>query len=276
MKFFSLILILLASPVFGEIITTDRLDPLENILVTLTEDDLVLFDFHDTLLGERDAIFSVYGKKRLAHWIKEAAPHLSNEKVRDLLSVALLQRKLHVIEPKSIKIIDFLKQQNIKTMALTAVRTGSLGRIHQTEVWRKNELRDHGFDFREAFPDKQYLKFAEFWMKQHPPVFIEGVLCSGIVPKGEALTMFFKKIDYWPKRVIFIDNDLEHHQSMQEWMKKQHIDYLGYYYLAAYTQSKEYDEERAKFQIRYLIDYEKWLSDEEARQLIERGSRGAI
>lgn len=271
MRFLLLIIICLHFTGQAEIRKIETLKPLEEMIPDLDrKNDFVLFDFSNTLMMPDDALLQPCGKNCLAQMIQTHAPRLNTKEIQGLISLILLQRKVHLVEDDSITLIKTLQNKEITTFCLTSLKTGQYGWIPRTEEWRKNELNSFGIDFKKAFPTIHYLSFDEYRTEKHPPVFIDGVLCSGSVFKGEVLARFFHKIKVKPKRVIFVDNSILHHDSVADWMAKLNIEYIGFHYLATNKKEREVDSEIAHFQIRYLIENKRWLSDVEVAKILNR------
>lgn len=249
------------------ILEMESIDSFEALIPYLTSEDLVLFDFSETLVMPKDSILLSCGKECIAQLIHNQAPRLSKQEVINLVSTILLQRKLQLVEERSISLIQTLQNYKVPTFCLTALRTGSFGLIPRTEIWRKRELSSFGIDFREVFPNVQSVHFNEYKNLKHPPVYEEGVLCSGSVSKGETLAHFLYKMRMKPNRVIFIDNSILHHRSVEQWMKRLKIEYIGFHYLANRKHFKRVEEKASRLQIRYLIQNKVWLSDEEAAKM---------
>ncbi len=266
MRFFFLLLSFFFTSLFAHVIQTDSLELLEKSIPDLNQHDLVIFDYDKTLLMVDDAFLQWCGKKCLNERIQAHDPTLTSQKVEELVSLILLQRQASLVDPHSLEIIRTLQNRGIKVFVLTALRTGKLGYIPKTEYWRLEELYNHGYDFRAAFPKINRLDFKEYRNRAHPPVFIQGLFCSGSVPKGEALNCFFKKISFRPRRIIFVDNATYHHDSVEKWARLLKIPYLGYFYTAALKKRKSVDEQIANFQIQFLIENNEWISDEEVKR----------
>ncbi len=267
MRFFVVLLHILCIPLFAHVIQTDSFERLEQSLPDLNSRDLVLFDCEKTLLCPDDALLQSCGKQCLHARLVAQNPSLSPSKVEELISLVLLQRKVSPVDPQALKIIKILQNKGICVFVVTTLRTGSYGRIPKTEEWRLQELSEHGYDFRPAFPKIHRIDFQSRRSCPYPPVFVDGLLCSGSLSKGEALNSFFKKTGLRPRRLIFVDNAADHHKSVEKGARRLKIPYLGYHYTGALVREKEVDEEIAAFQIRYLIENEIWLSDKDVRKL---------
>lgn len=101
-------------------------------------------------------------------------------------------------------------------------------------------------------------------------LFKSGVLFSSFHLKGDILIMFLQKLKLVPKKVIFIDDEFEHVQSVVTCLDKQGISCLGIHYTAANEAPCDLDSEQARLQINYFIEYDIWLSDKDSKQLLKK------
>ncbi len=269
MRFLFLLFAAWIFPLCAHVIRTDSFELLKASIPDLNQHDLVIFDYNKTLAIPNDALLQSCGKNSLKHRLLAHTPSLTEQQVEDLISVILLERKAVLIDPDSPEVVQLLKDQKVKVLVLTAVRTGPFGRIPLVEEWRLQEIRQFGFDFCQSFPEINRLDFKEFAHKPSPPVFIQGVFCSGSVPKGEALKCFFKRTGFKPRRIIFVDNAADHHNSVEKCARKMRIPYLGYYYTKGAGKRKSLDEQIANFQIHTLIENGEWIDDYEAERRIK-------
>ena len=151
-RFFLLLLILPFMGLHAHVIQTDSLELLEAKIPDLGEHDLVLFDYDKTLMLVQDALLQSGGKKCLHVRIRKADPTLTHAQVEELISIVMLQREVAPVDPQALNVVQKLQEKQVKVFILTALRTGSYGRIPRTEEWRLSELTQHGFDFSSAFP----------------------------------------------------------------------------------------------------------------------------
>ena len=93
--------------------------------------------------------------------------------------------------------------------------------------------------------------------------------------KGSVLGAFLDRTPWEPDLVIFFDDSMKRVEQVAEEMKKRNIPFYGYYYKGADFVSGELDKEVAAFQLNYLVEHEKWLSEEEARALIAQQKQPA-
>lgn len=248
------------------IIETPNLVPLENEIENLDEETLVVFDVDLTLIVPQDLVLR--GRDKFWPLAKQKTSKLQDGGER-CLSLLLLQSKSQLIDPKVLDLIEALKKKNVPVMALTAIPSGKFGLIPNVEDWRIQQLASLGLHFGSTAPYAEEIHFTEFQGKGNPPIFKQGVIASGRYPKGKVLASFLRKIDWQPKRVIFIDDLINFVKSVETEMDKLGIDHTSYLYTAADELPSEFNEEFAHFRLDYLIEHDIWLSDEEAQKILE-------
>lgn len=248
---------------------------------TLDSKDLVIFDVDGVLLIEEDAIFGVKAENK-ALWTKlfrseKRIPSLSSDEGRCLYSIVRQQSICVPVDEKVIQIIENLQAKNVKTIALTAIKTGRNGIIEKTEDWRFDQLKVVGIDFSTSFhldeplmllPQKTYLEYSLH--NVNSSVFAKkGIVFTGEYSKGDVLRSFLAAIEWWPERIIFIDDNKSLLESVANMCKDLGIQFMGLHYIGAEEVSKPIDENVAKFQVDYLFDHKKWLSDQQAKNLMQ-------
>ncbi|MCC5832425.1 MAG: DUF2608 domain-containing protein [Chlamydiales bacterium] len=269
MRIFFLLLAVAITPLFAHVIQTDSFELLEASIPDLTEHDLVIFDYSNTLAIPTDALLQSCSKEGLEKRIFAQTPSLGAQDAEKLISLILLQRKVELLDSQTPEIIRRLNDQNVKVIVLTSLRTGPYGYIPFIEQWRLEEIYSLGLDFRRSFPQIPRLDFKEFRKSPSPPVFIQGVFCTGSISKGEALKFFFKRTGFKPRRMIFVDNTALHHNSVEKCARRLRIPYLGYYYTKGACIRKNVDEQIANFQIHTLIETGEWIDDLNAERRIK-------
>lgn len=272
-RFLTIILAIFAcGNVFGQIHEVYSLDKIIEEFQTADENTLVVFDVDFTLIVPKDTILRPCGEKLFMEYLKKVHSKLGTEQTDYLTSKCMLQIQTELVNPLLPEIIEFLQQKNIKTIALTALRPGSLGVIPSLEDWRYQDLKGKGFDFSQAFPEYPYLRFNFFNENDldYQATFKDGILYSGKIPKGQVLSAFSKMIGWTPSKVIFIDDRIHFIESVEKEMSEMGIETCCFYYREAECLPCGIDEEIADFQFRHLLEKHVWLSDEVARTIINR------
>lgn len=249
----------------GAIIEAPSLQVIENELKNLDENSLVVFDIDYTLIVPNDLILKpcgeTYFQKRMTE-LRSMGDHGA-----ELGSIISLQSKVSIIDDQIFDILKFLKQNHIKTIALSAMPTGKYGIIPNAEDWRINQLHAIGIDFDWAFPDLDTIVLPGFEGKRTSPVFKNGILASAKNPKGKVLIAFLNHINWTPANIIFVDDRMEFINSVENELDKRNIPHLCYHYTAATDKACKFDKKLADFQINYLIKAGQWLSDSKAKEL---------
>ena len=245
-----------------------NLDQFEAELESADKNVLVILDVDNTLLVPNDSLFRPCCEHVLRRLLQMV--NLGGRSRADYLeSQCLLDMKIDLVDPKMPGIIKNAQQKGIKCMALTAMKSGTVGAISSMEDWRYDQLKEKDFDFSISFSPNTYLLLDEYDSDQFLPTFKHGVLTSGKYAKGKVLASFLERLEFRPSKIIFIDDNLQCLQSVENEMKKLGIECSAYHYLAVNALPCTFDIDLIKFQCQYLLTHERWLSDEEARSIMQ-------
>jgi len=268
MRLIYIFIILTINSLFaGEIITTNDFGLIEKEAGGLDGNSLVLFDVDATLIVPNDAILKPKGKDLFKRLI---ASHTD----RDLFREIRMKAPHALVDDRSINLVQKLQRNKIPVIAFTAAPSKVRG-VEQPGVWRVNELQKYGFDFSPAFPNSNFLELPKEANQQHFPLFKSGVLYSSFHPKGDILVIFLQQLGLEPRKVIFVDDELEHVQSVVTSLDKQGIPCIGIHYTAANEVPCDLSVEQAHLQISHFIKHDIWLGDKESKQLLENASVGS-
>jgi len=230
---------------------------------------LFIFDVDYVLLIPQVRVFWPVGRDIALKLYNLLLAPLSLEVREKLISITLKQAKVQLMDADLTFLFSQLAAKNIKFIALTACDVGRRGDIEKLEDWRCNQLKDLGLLFRDSFPHHSRLVLNQLPPQEYSyPVFQEGVIFSTNYPKGEALGAFLDIINFKPHHIIFIDDKLEHLQSVDKATKLRNITYRGFQFRKAYTLQECLDEKIVELQYEHLIKHHQWLSDEEASKLL--------
>lgn len=281
-RFHSLFLsfILLATSLQGVIIPVSTIEHLYDEMSAYDENTLVIFDVDDTLITPEDVILRPKGRYLRRHIISTLSQSNQRqflEKKDYITSSVLLQRKIQLIESFTPHLITALQQKGVKVIALTAISGGRLGLIPSIEDWRLQELAQLNYNFEGVFDSPISFKelsdlpplkvYGNEVLNTSPPVYKNGIIFSGITPKGNALREFLELVNWKPQLVVFVDDHLLFLESVEKNMRVLGIDFIGYHYDAAERLPGELDETIGKIQFNYVMQTGLWLTDEEARAM---------
>lgn len=247
----------------GEIITTNNFSLIEKEATQLDASSLMLFDVDGTLIIPKDAILNPKGRTLFNELI-------ASYRDRDLFREIRMQASHALVNGRSIHLMHKLQNAQIPVIAFTAAPSVVKG-VEEAGIWRVHELKRYGLDFSLAFPKWESLTLPKNENYPYAPMFKLGVLYSSFHPKGDILALFLKQIALKPKKVIFVDDEFEHVQSVVTCLDKEDIPCVGIYYTAANEIPCNVNKDLAQFQINYFIEHAIWLSDLEAKQMIHKG-----
>lgn len=254
------IIVLMNTAYAGEMWTTNDFNAIEESAYGLDENSLVLFDVDATLIVPDDAILKPKGKELFNHLIARCTE-------RDLFRDIRMKAPHSLVDDRSIYFVQKLQERKIPVIALTAAPAKIRGH-DQPGDWRVDELKRYGFDFSPAFPSLHFLELPKNAQQQYVPLFKSGVLYSSFHPKGDILTAFMQQLNLKPNRVLFVDDELGHVQSVVAALDEQGISCIGVHYTAANEAPCDLNVEQAHFQIDYFIEHDIWLGDQESRKFL--------
>lgn len=245
--------------------------PVIKMLKLSNKDTLVIFDVDDVLIRPgSDDDFKHPCRTLLWQEIKRRS---TPNKIEFLHSSILSATKQYLTDPQIIDIFNYLKSQNIPTVALTAMGTGNFGIIEKMEDIRVNELNDLGISFLPLTPLQDELLIPElentnmiFENCKGTPILKQGIIFTAVVDKGVVLKTILHKYNYYPKTIIFVDDYINNLESLKQLCIELEINFYGFHYKAASLRSLpniNEDLEKLLFknleQNLYWLNYEKLL-----------------
>ncbi len=268
--------VLTSGVLFADIKQIDSLSVLGEQIEQMDLDTLVVFDVDEVIFTDQDAILKPIGDPLKFQIFNECYAKAQTDSEKDLvtaiLSLPLKIAKKKLVEESIPEIISKLQERQIKVIALTSCPTRPFGVIKSFEEWRLNHIDQFGIDFSSSFPNSE--RFVLKNMTSYhvpPPVYNKGVIFAEGFSKADVLHAFLKRMDYQPKKIIFIDDMYANVQQMQNKFSKQKIDFQGYCYVKVQKDSEnDLNEKLARYQFDYLFKNQKWLSDQEASQKISK------
>lgn len=262
----------------ASIIETPNLDLFQKTVEKIDQQTIVLFDVNETLIVSKDLILRPCLRNILKNYLQEilenpemgASEKYSNSK--HFLWDILFNAESEVVDPKVLQIIQFLQQQNIKTIAFTNLNAGSIGNSPSRIDWAIDTLKKLHLDFGQAFPqlNETEIKFSNYHTQ--PALFKQGLLCTNQEEKGPVFIAFLNRIQWTPAKVIFIDNHLDNLQSVEESLKGTGIEFIGFHYTAVENFDCISNETLAKFQLSHFVKSGIWLTDSKALELMKTHS----
>lgn len=275
LRFFLLFLIYVAQA-SALIVEVSDIKFFKKEITTLDNQSLVVFDVDETLSTPVDPFFRGTSNlpancKIISQNFGDLDLFLEDEVLKGWKEIWIgkicAKMQFQLVDPEFSSIIQYLQQNKIKTIALTAIPSKSFGVIPSMADWRVQQLQRFDINFSQAFPDFSTLSFN---LQSGNPSFEHGILFADTTPKGEALLALLEKIKWTPSKIIFIDDRLHYLQSVEEMTGKLGIDFVGFHYKASELISCLFDEEIAAFRFRYLAEKGEWLTEDEANILLHQ------
>jgi hypothetical protein len=275
-KFIGLIFMILTccyNTCVAEIMQTNEIKVIEEILASIDPDALVILDVDEVLIMPKDQILQSPHRE----YINKLDTFLfaSEQESENLWSIIFAQRSSIPVDTKMINMINNLQSKGIKVMALTHAMTGKFGYITSMKDWRYNELISHGYDFEKSWKGIQDKTFNGLEKSSNclaseissPPMFFKGIIFTEI-DKGEALEAFLSHYKLKFKKIIFIDDKKKNLESVEKITAKLNIPFVGIEYTTAVIQTEPLNKKRAELQFQVLGKQRKWIPDSEADALL--------
>ncbi len=267
MKYICIIFVFLAACVYGEIKTIKSFSEID--ISQLTSKSLVIFDVDEVLISPADAILTHSARNyRSGMW---SSVFYNNE----LFGIILNTVDYTLIDPYVIKLMSKLRDKGIPFIALTAANTGKIGPVESLVEWRIAQLAKLGITF-DFFYQKHHSFNHLVGINKNPPIYKNGILFCGDLNqnrncKGYLLQDFFRLVGWEPDHVVFIDDFYNHLLSVQDAIALKNITYQGYHFTGTYA--PQFDPEVVELQVNTILNEKIWLTDEEAREILEKRSR---
>lgn len=229
----------------NKIITTHSWKEVETICQEAGLDTWVIWDVDNTLLFADDTVFGCHmdAYKTHTNLIEQYEQSHSNETnipkyVKNLFYHIRSHLPFQLTHSHTIQTIQALQKRSITTFALTFLFVYTEEKDYTS--WRQHQFASLGIDFSRCLNQQARLEFPElkdcFPDIAAPsigyPIYENGVFYTHHHPKGLCLTQFMKRIQKFPKKIIFID-DAEHYlNQVKQATQDLNIAFQGVRYLS--------------------------------------------
>lgn len=242
----------------NNITVSSDLTPLQRALYTIDNDTLVIFDVDYVLIMPIDEDSLNRSPYRKSLW-RNLIRNKNTKDIKNYHCMNRLRSEWRLVDLKIIDIYTELKAKKIPTIALTSLETGKCGVIKKLEDWRIQQLIKYGLDFSILTP-LQDVSIPLLAKKDGIPMLKSGVIFTAQLEKGKVLGHILREMNYLPKKIIFIDDQLPNLESVEEMANQMHIEFYGIHYTAVNEMSPPIIDENLE-NIRFKIFEEKriWL-----------------
>ncbi len=244
------------------VITTDKMVVIEDVLKGADTETLVIFDVDDVIImPTEEFLFKIPLRKELR---KKIAKKYSKNEQKYIFSNFFEKRNVELVDPQILEVLIDLKLRNIPTVALTGWWTGEFGRIVRMEELRFRGLNQIGLTFIDISPFKEEMCFPKFETENGVPMIKQGIILTALSDKGTILKEAIYQNNLSFKEVIFIDDDLEYLISVSKVCDELGIDFRGIHYTKANTRSvPTLDTNRESLRFEILEKEHIWLLDQD-------------
>ena len=264
----------LSTNVNAEIIEVQDAKMIGTKISELKKGDMVLFDVRDVLFRSTDQVLTHEHKSVFKQKFVEIEEKLGKDEAIRLRSIVLTSYKPVLVDNEMPKIIREAQKSGIIAFGLTSGKTNEYGIIKNRADLRIKMLKDFGIDFSKSM-DLPYISLGdaadENSFENGNSIFKDGVIFASRLPKGEILGRFLKETKLKPSKIIFVDNQLKNINLVAEKCNDLGIEYVGIYFTKSSKKPHTYLDQNIvdkKFDI--LLNQDKWISDEDAKVLLEQ------
>ena len=248
---------------YAQITQITDLHPLESSIKNLDTDTLVIFDVDHVLIMPTDEYSLNRNPYRRQLW-QDLKLRSSEEDFKFLRSIAVSSAKWHLVDPNIITILSDLNNKNIPTVALTSLATGKFGIVEKMEDLRIKELQSVEIDFTNLTPFQGELSINELKNIHGIPMLKAGIILTAEVDKAKVLEYILRQKNYYPKKIVFIDDQLNNLESLEKLCAKLKIKFEGFHYTAVSLMTTSVaDEQLEKLRFEILEKEHRWLSYKE-------------
>lgn len=236
-------------------------DDIQVIKKEVSTDTLVLLNIAEVLMDTETSLgtqaWRKYIRKRL------------DTKTHDELSLYVFKNvPPKVPDPSTPSLIKEMQEQGVPVFAFT-----SRGRhewystqVPDIDMMTEKLLNTMHIDFSKT----QLPKELEGIEQHFAEYFHEGIFyTTNNLDKGELLTRIFEKMNYKPKKIVFVDDKEESLRNVEEEMDRWGIEFVGFAYNRTGKQHAAFDPRIAHIQLETLLDKAMIINDQEASEILE-------
>lgn len=224
LKIFLCLFLIVNTSLSSKIIEADSYAVIETAFNGEAGDTLGVFDIDNVLTYTSEPAFHKENWNDNRQFVKCFLKNLTHDQIWLFVNFSLIQSDSQLMDPNAWATIKRMQAKGIKFIALTGSMPGLLGDIYLQE-WRYHQLKRLNVDFSNSFPETPSFCFNRLpcYLERYP-AFYKGILMAngelklnvGACNKGDVLVEFLKRIDWKPKKIIFIDDSLLNLEAVQD------------------------------------------------------------
>ncbi len=259
-KMYFVCFLLLTSVTLSAISEIRTIHHLEEIPATeFLKNTLVMFDLDDVLVYPQDAL--------LQNWRSGWKPEGMSEWTAEEDTIAWMNATFQLMDSFGPELINRLNERGVPAIGFTSFAMDQSTMIKSIPNWRHTHLMELGLHFK--MEEDVVFSSQEGFI---PPSFEKGVLYCGNVykkekdNKGKVLSLYLDWLNWQPEQVVLVDDSEQNINSVKKELERRGISFLGFLYIP--KELDPIDEEVATLQYETIINHKKWLSDDEAKQIL--------
>lgn len=216
---FLLALVLLTTTLSAEIVEVKQMHEIKS---HLKPDTLVIFDIDNCLIEPKQLLGSdQWGYHQIAKYQKEGlTKEEAFKKVNFEFTAIHNITEVKPVETTTPDLIRTLQKKNYTLMALT-------GRAPDMAAITIKQLNDADYDLTPTTLSKNEISFKN---GEKEVLLKKGILFTALSHKGTALFTLFSKLNYKPKRILFIDDKLSYVTLVENSCNEHKVPYVGLRY----------------------------------------------
>lgn len=223
----------------------------------IDKETLVLFDLDNTVMELTQTLgtpewFSEFYKKH------REAGHSHEEATKKTLAVYVPvneRSKAKAVDPKTPELIKGFQKDGIVVLGLTSRDAG----LSEATM---RQLKDAQVNFNTG----KFKEYAKKLSQGERSKVDQGIIFAGGQSKGKCLKEFFSLVNWVPKKIVFIDDQMKSVQEVETTLNDDKIFYTGIRYGYLDDKAKKLDTTVSEIQLEY---FNKILSDEEALMILK-------
>jgi predicted phosphatase len=223
----------------------------------ISENSIIFIDIDDTVITPVSKTFRKAPYNKLMDEIKKNKHQYKN--YEEILSNWRLQRKAMLLDSNWPDVLSRLKQ-SYRVYGLTQMDNGEFGNIKSMEEWRHAELKSLGIEFADdGIVPQEPINNASFY---------KGLFFTGANSKSQTISHYAQYLK--ANTFVMIDDREGHLENIKQFCEENSIQFIGIKFAGLENSQDEPNPEIAALQKKYLIEYAKWLEDDEAAELIKQ------
>lgn len=217
------------------IATMESIKDLEACIDQADADTLLILDVDYTLLQPLSSAFQYGNFKNNSEFVKKAMQQVSKNLKSEFSTAIVTASGSQLIDENTPQVLKKFEQKGTRILALSAILTGKWKQIKDIMEWRisalsKAQLQLTNFGFNSTYQFKEFPSY-----RGNYPEIKGGVLLTNgeQVSKHDALEALFNKINWRPKKIIFVDDTRALVEDMATYAQKNKISFKGFEYKGA-------------------------------------------